>query len=231
MSTSGSTDFNLVTNGLIDEAFDLCGIGSEGEAITADQYARAKRSLNLIIKAWGTQEHLWLRAERSLTMAASTNSYALTPKPMRVIEVRRRSTSGSIDTPLTEWSRKQYLEQPNKTIDSVPVAFYYDPQSTTGTLYLWPRPSTATASDFTVRLTYLRRMDDFDGSSDDADLPQEWLQALTLTLAEALALKYAIKPDLRREISDRAAIARAELNSWDTEPASLYMQPDSRWQR
>lgn len=231
MAVSGSIDFNLVTNEIIDEAFDICGIGSEGEAITADQYARAKRSLNLITKAWGASEHLWLRTERSVTLIASTASYALTPKPMRVLEVRRRATSGSIDTPLTQWSRQQYLDQPNKTTDSVPVAFYYDPQSTTGTLYVWPRPSTGTATDFTLQLTYLRRMDDFDGSGDDADMPQEWLQALSLTLAEALSLKYGIDQRMRREIAERAAIARAEINSWDTEPASLYLQPDSRCQR
>lgn len=231
MATSGSTDFNLVTNEIIDEAFDICGIGSEGEAISADQYARAKRSLNLIVKAWGTQEHLWLRTERSVTLVASTASYALTPKPMRVLEVRRRVTADNIDTPLTEWSRAEYFEQPNKNIDSVPVAFFYDPQSTTGTLYVWPRPSTATATDMTLRLTYLRRIEDFDGSGDDADLPQEWLRALSYSLAEELALKYGVAPATRREIADRAALARAEINAWDTEPASVYLQPDSRWAR
>ena len=45
MSTSGSVNFNLVTNDLIAEAFDICGIGSEGEAIAADMYSRARRSL------------------------------------------------------------------------------------------------------------------------------------------------------------------------------------------
>jgi hypothetical protein len=228
MTTSGSLDFALVTNSLIEEAFDLCGIGSEGEEISADQYARALRSLNLLVKAWSTQEHLWLRTSKTVTLLASTASYALTPKPMRIIEARRKVTSGGVETPLTMWARQQYSEQPNKTADSIPTAFYYDPQLTTGTLYLWPRPSAATAAAMTVELTYLRRIEDFDGSADDPDLPQEWLMALTYGLAAELVLKYNVRPDIAGAIRERAAILKMALDSFDTEPASLFMQPEWR---
>lgn len=229
MSTSGSTDFNLVANEIIIEAFDLCGIGSEGEAVTADMYARALRSLNLIIKSWGTSEHLWLRTSKSVTLTEGTAAYALTPKPMRVIEARRKVTASGIETPLMEWARKTYTEQPNKATKSIPTAFYYDPQSTTGTLYLWPTASASTASAMTVELTYLRRMDDFDDSNDDADLPQEWLMALSYALASELALKYcAENPVLIAKIEQRAAVLKDELQAFDTEPASLFLQPEYR---
>lgn len=227
MSTSGSTDYALVTNTIIDEAFDICGIGSEGEAISADMYARAKRSLNLLVKTWSTSEHLWLRTERSVTLLASTASYALSPKPTRVIEVRRKVTASGIETPLLEWSRKEYTEMPNKAIDSIPTAFFYDPQLASGTLYIWPRPSTATAAAMTLQLTYLRRIEDFDGSADDPDLPQEWTEALAYGLADRLALKYlGNDPQRRGEIERRAAMLKDTLESWDTEPASLFLQPE-----
>lgn len=233
MATSGSTDFTLVTNPIIAEAFDICGIGSEGEAITADQYSRAKNSLNLIAKHRAMKDHLWLRTEASVTLVASQAEYALatlfSKKPLRVLEVRRRITSSSLDTPLTELSRQEYFEQPNKTLAAVPTAFYYDPQRATGTLYIWPTPSTATASAQTLRVTYQRTIEDFDGSGDDPDMPQEQLRSLVYELAEDLALKYGIRPDLRAEIAGRAAQYRAEAESWDTEPASLYMQPEQRW--
>lgn len=225
MTTSGSIDFNLVTNGIVEEAFDICGIGSEGEAISADQYARAKRSLNLIAKAWSASEHLWLRTTRSVTLLASTASYALTPKPGRVLEVRRKVTASAIETPLMQWSRQEYIDMPNKAVDSIPTAFYYEPQSTTGTLYVWPRPSTATAAAISLELTYLRKIEDFDGSADDADMPQEWLRALSYALASELALKYGTPPPVRDEITRRAAEAKALIDSWDTEPASLFLQP------
>lgn len=229
MATSGSTDYSLTALGIMEEAFDLCSVGSEGESINADMYARALRSLNLIVKTWGTHEHLWLRTERSVPLITSTASYALTPKPMRVLEVRRRVTASSIDTPLTELSQSQYREQADKATDSIPTAFYYDPQLSTGTLYVWPRPSTATASDMTLQLTYLRRIEDFDATANDPDLPQEWLQALTYALAAELALKYcATNPGLIAKIEQRAAALFAQLDSFDTEPTSLFMQPDLR---
>lgn len=233
MAVSGSTNFNLVTNEIIDEAFDIAGIGSEGEAISADQYSRARRSLNLIIKTWGAEEHLWTKTESSVTLVASQANYALatlfSEKPMRVLSVRRRITSGAIDTPMLEWSRQEYYDQPNKTIDSVPNSFYYDPQPTAGTLYVWPRPSAATAAAYTLEVTWLRKMDDFDTSSDDADLPQEWLQALSYALASELALKYGVAPDIRAEIAARASLLKDKMSGWDNEPASIYLQPDMRW--
>lgn len=228
MSTSGSANYNLVANDIITEAFDLCGIGSEGEAITADMYVRAKRSLNLIVKTWGTSEHLWLRTSQSVVLMQGQASYSLSPKPMRVIECRRKVTSSGIETPLMEWARKTYSEQPNKTTQSIPTAFYYDPQSTDGTLYVWPTASVGTATTMTVELTYLRRMDDFDNSNDDADLPQEWLQALSYSLAAELALKYGVNPVVKGSIEKRAGILKAQLEGFDTEPASLFMQPDYR---
>lgn len=233
MATSGSTDFNLVANEIIEEAFDLCGIGTEGEAITADQYARGRRSLNLLIKTWSAKEHLWLKTESSVTLVSGQATYALaslfTSKPMRVLSVRRRNTDSSLDVPLMEEARSDYFDRPNKSATGTPVNFYYDPQTTTGTLYIWQPPSAAVASDYTLQVTWLRRMDDFDTSSDDADLPQEWLQALAYGLAEQLALKYGVAPDVRMEIAQRAAQLKAEMNAWDNEPASLHLMPETRW--
>jgi hypothetical protein len=230
MTTSGSIDFGLVTNTIIDEACQIAGIASEGEAVSAYTYEAGRRSLNMIVKAWSASEHLWLRTVRTVALIASTSSYALTPKPGRVLEVRRRLTSGTIDTPLTEWSREEYLAQPNKTSEGTPVAFYYDPQLTTGTLYLWPVPSTAVVAAFpSLQMTYLRRIEDFDSSNNDPDLPPEWTLALTYALAEQLALKFGRPGDIRSEIAARAADYKAMIESWDTEPASLYLQPSQMW--
>lgn len=233
MPTSGSTDFNLVTNSLIEEACSICGIASEGEPVSAYTYADATRSLNLIAKAWSASGHLWIKTEASVTLVAAQTSYALatlfSKKPSRVLSVRRKATSGGVETPLLEWSREQYFDQPNKATATVPTSFYYDPQRATGALYIWPTASTATAAAQTLQVTYLRPIEDFDGSSDDPDLPQEWTLALVYALAEQLALKYGAKPDLRREIGERAAIYKAQIESWDTEPASLFLQPAGPW--
>lgn len=229
MSTSGSVDFGLTTNTIIEKAFNILGVGREGEALTARQYEDGRLSLNLLVKTWGTSEHLWVRTSKTVTLVAGQAAYVLTPKPMRVIEARRKTTVGGVEVPLTEWARKTYTEQPNKSVQSIPTSFYYDPQLTTGTLYLWPTPSAATASAMTVELTYLRRMDDFDASNNDPDLPQEWLQALVWNLASDLEPEYPVNdPRLAMKIDGKAMELKAALQAFDTEPASLFLQPEFR---
>lgn len=225
MSTSGTTTYNLVTSEIMDEAFQLCGMAQEGEAVTGDMYSRAFRSLNLICKALGAHEHLWLQTAQTVSLVAGQAAYTLTGKPLKVRDVRRKVTSSAIETPLMEWSRSQYEEQPAKTTQSIPTAYFFDPQRTTATLYLWPTPSTSTASTMTVELVVRRKIEDLVTAGDDADLPQEWLLTLSYLLAEQLALKYGIAPDIRSEIAQRAAAYKADIEAFDTEDASLFMQP------
>lgn len=228
MTTSGSVDFNLTANEIIEKAFHVLGVGQEGEDLSARQYEDGRMSLNLMFKTWGTSQHLWLRTERSVTLVAGQTSYTLTPKPMRVEEVRRHVTVGGIETPLMEWARQQYIEQPNKTVASIPTAFYYDPQSTSGTLYVWPTASTTTAAAMTLNLTYLRRIEDMDTSNNDADLPQEWLEAIVWNLAESLMTEYPVNdPSVGARVERRAAWLFSNLQSFDTEPASLFLQPET----
>lgn len=233
MSTSGSTNFTLVANDIIAKAFNRLGAASEGEAISARMYADGLQSLNLIVKAWGAREHLWLRTEASITLVASQASYALatlfSQKPMRVVEVRRRTSN--IDTPLTEYARQTYMEQPDKTTEGMPIAFYYDPKLTTGALYIWPVASTAVAASTTLQLTYLRKIEDFDSSNNEADMPQEWLDALVWNLAEDLSTEYPPEPRLAAKIERRAAESLAAIEAFDTEDASLFLQPEADWSR
>lgn len=231
MSTSGSTDFTLTNNEIVAKAFNVLGVGSEGEAITARMYQDGTLSLNLLLKTWGAQQHLWTQTEGTLALVASQESYSVTsPKPMRILSLRRRVTATGVETPLRELSRQEYFDQPNKTIASIPTSFYYDPQTTSGTIYLWPTASTATAADMSLRMTYLRRMEDMDASNNEADLPQEWLQALIWNLALDLMPEYPVRdPGLAKLIIGRATKLYDDLKGWDEEPASIFLQPDSRW--
>jgi hypothetical protein len=232
MTTSGSISYNLNANQLIDKAFHILGKASEGESMTARMYEDGRSSLNLLIKTWGTRDRLFTRTERSVTLVANTAAYVLTPKPGRVLSVRRRYTYGShvSDIPLYEMSREEYFSQPTKTTSpSTPTSWYYDPQTTTGTLYVWPAPATAVVSANTLQVTYTRRIEDMVTSADDLDMPQEWIQAVVWNLANDLETEYPVNDTrLALKIERRAAQLLAELESWDTEPSSIFMQPEYR---
>lgn len=220
----------LSLNEIIREAFDVIGVGSEGEAISADMYRRGKSSAQLMTLSWNAMDDLWRREQVVVTPVAGQAAYVITPKPMRVMSARRKQTIGGYETPMTEWSRQEYLDMPNKTTSpSTPVNFYYDPQRDTGTLYLWPTPSVAVAPAATVIADVLRPMFIMEDSNDTIDMPAEWQETFIMNLAKRLKLKYPVNdPGLDSKVDEMADTLFARLKAWDNEPASLFVQPDDR---
>jgi hypothetical protein len=229
MSVSGVTTFTMTATQIVDRAFNVLGVGSEGESLTARMYTDGIENLNLLIKTWGAQDHLWIRTERTLTLIASQAAYDVSAggtKPMRVTSVRR--VYQGTETPLNEMARQTYFDQPNKALSaSTPVSFYYDPQQSTGTLYLWPAPDASFVSNQTINYTCLRRMSDIVSPNDEIDMPQEWLQTVIWNLANDLETQYPVNDGrLAVKIERRALQLYTALKGFDNEPASVFLQPD-----
>lgn len=231
MAVSAVTSVSFSLNELIREALDVIGVGSEGEAVTADMYRRGKNSAQLMTMSWNAMDDLWRRELRTILPIADQAAYVLAPKPMRVLSARRKLLNGGYETPMTEWSRQEYLDMPNKTTSpSTPVNFYYDPQRDDGTLYLWPTPSTAVAPTISVIVDELRPMFIMDASNDTIDMPVEWQETFVMNLAKRLKLKYPVNdPGLDARVDEMADGLFARLKAWDNEPASIFIQPDDRW--
>jgi hypothetical protein len=231
MSVSGVTSFTMTAYQIIERAFNILGVGSEGEALTARMYEDGLQMLNMLIKAWGAQEHLWTRTERMLVPIANQAAYDLSAsgKPMRVEAVRRRYAN--VDTPLLPLARQDYFDMPNKTLSaSVPTSFYYDPQQATGVLYLWPAPSATFVASQTLTYTCLRRMSDMLSANDEVDLPQEWLKPIVWNLANDLETQYPVNDGrIAVKIERQANDSYKALKGWDNEPVSIYLQPETLW--
>lgn len=229
MAVSGTTSFNMNAGQIIDKAYHRLGKASEGENVSARMYTDGLSSLNLLLKSkLGTSDRLSLRTEGSVTLVASQEGYTLTsPFPLRALSIRLRSSDGR-DIPLSELSRQEYFDLPNKTSSpSIPVSWYFDPQRASGVLYVWPAPDTTAATEYSLITTYLRRIDDMLASNDDLDMPQEWLDPVIWLLADDLETEYPVNdPRLAVKIERKAAEAKQILDYWDTESSSLYMQPD-----
>lgn len=227
MSTSGTTSYTMTALEMIEKAFHRLGKASEGEALTARMYEDGRSSLNLLIKAEGVADHLWLRSTQTVTLVADQAAYTLSPRPQRVLSVRRRDDHDR-DIPLLELSRQEYDDLPTKTgNESTPTSWYYDPQRTTGTLYLWPAPETSVADDNTVLVTYLRKLEDITGSTDELDMPAEWLQPMIWALADDLETEYPVNDGrLANKIEAKAAIFWAKVRGGDNETGPIMLVPD-----
>jgi hypothetical protein len=55
MSTSGSTDFSLTTNQIVQDILELCQVAGIGDSVPGEDYSSVVRTLNLMIKAWQTE--------------------------------------------------------------------------------------------------------------------------------------------------------------------------------
>lgn len=227
MATSGSSDYSLNARQIATAALELVGVVAVGDEPEANDAAKALEQLNLMVKTWGADPDpkLWLITEGSQALTASTANYVFSAA-RKVISARRRTSN--IDTPMIEWARSDYYDQPNKGSLGYPTAYYFDPQRAARTLYVWPVPSAAIAANTTVEYTYLRVIEDLDSLNDDFDVPQEWLEALQYSLAARLAVPYDLyltNPVKAAKIEERAASLYAQLSSWDDEDAPVLFQP------
>ena len=152
--------------------------------------------------------------------------YAYTTKierPLRIYNLRRQDLSGN-EIPFSDvLSRNSYLSLPNKHARATPIQGWYEPQLTTGQLYLWPVPLDATHR---VTFTYERLIEDFVNIGDNADFPQEWLNALKWNLAVEIAIEYGIQPSAF--VLAKALELKQSVLAWDADKGSLFISPS--WQ-
>ena len=82
MATSGTVDFNLSINDIIEEAYERCGL----ELRTGYDSKSARRSLNLLFSDWANRGLiLWVVEEVTQNMAQLSTTSAITEYPLGVI--------------------------------------------------------------------------------------------------------------------------------------------------
>jgi len=120
-------------------------------------------------------------------------------------------------------SRSEYMAISDKDSEGIVNQIYYDPQLTTSTLYVWPEPSDTKER---LKMSMKYPIEDFDASTDNADFPIEWAEALKWNLAERLAPEYGTS--LTLEAQKLAMETKDNVMSFDKETTSIYIQPDYR---
>lgn len=166
--------------------------------------------------------------DTALTDAAASGNivYVYTTKinrPLRIIDARRRN-SDSIDTIVTPISRQEYFNLSNKASDGEVNQYYYDPQLTSGVLYVWPL---ITDVSNTLKLSVYDPVNDLDATTDNIDFPVEWMRPLKMMLAQDLVLEYPVSDSRAKWIAMTAREAKDIVMGWDVEPVSVFMAADN----
>lgn len=143
-------------------------------------------------------------------------------RPLRVIEAHIQDASGN-DRPVEVISKQQYESLSLKTTDGAVTAIHYDPQLTTGQLYVWPQTSVVTD---VLELIVHRPIEDMDSSSNDFDLPVQWLEPIVWGLAWRLCPDNGISTERKQEIERNAKEFLEEAESFDIENVPVYFGVD-----
>jgi hypothetical protein len=144
-------------------------------------------------------------------------------RPTRIDFPFARIYQGS-DIPLVDEkpiSRKEYAALPSKDSSGTPIKIYYDPQISTGYLYVWPA-----ASDCRDQLIFTcdRPIEDMLNDVDNFDVPQEQLIRVKYALALELATEFSLPQQDFAMLSARYADLDRRLSAFDTEQADTYFE-------
>jgi hypothetical protein len=183
----------------------------------------------MLVKAWQADGmQIWVTKEATLSLVASTNTYTINTKMMRVIQSWRRDNISKVDVPLRVITRDQYNRLGNKSSTGTPVQLYHEPGLTTSTVKVFPTPTSTDASSNTIYMVYQKQFDDFDTSTDNPEFPSEYFEALKFGLAVRLAFEYGMEPNDRKQLAEIAAVIKQEALSFGTEEGSLFFGREYR---
>jgi hypothetical protein len=159
-------------------------------------------------------------------VSVDANVYNYTTKinrPIWLAKDCRVSMDGGNEIPFTIEGRREYNRLSNKTSTGTPNTGFYDPQLTNGRLYLWPESNNV--KNYLI-LTGKFPIEDFDGATNDADVPQEWYLALTWNLAAAIAPKF-LHRSMDPMFEQKAAAFVSAVATHDKDWGSMYIEVEA----
>lgn len=195
MTTSGTSNFNLNLNDLIEESFERCG----AELRTGYDLRTARRSLNLLTIEWANRGiNLWTIEQGSIPMVQGQIVYDLPVDTIDLLEhvVRTQTGEQQTDITISRISVDTYSTIPNKNAQGRPIQVWINRQSgadypVTGVanpqINVWPAPDQD--NFYTFVYWRLRRLEDAGDGTTTQDIPFRFLPCMVAGLAYHLSLK------------------------------------------
>ena len=223
MAVSGTYDFNLDIDEVIQEAMEMIG----GEDTLGHEPASARRSINLMLKDWQNRGVLlWTTSVSNVTVSASLANYSLSSSTVDALEVviNRDDT----DLQLERITPEEYLLIPTKTQKGRPNQYSIRRGRDNPVLSLWPLPDNSTDI---LKIEIVSELQDVNKSAiQNADVPKRFLPCLTCGLAYYMAMKRPLVPENRiimLKTNYEELLARAMQE--DRERASMHVVPKLRY--
>ena len=237
MTTTGTTNFNLQLNELVEEAFERAG----AELRTGYDMRTARRSLNLLTIEWANRGiNLWTIEQGQIAMNQGQITYDLPVDTIDLLDMVIRTQTGinQTDININRISVSTYATIPNKNAQGRPIQVWINRQSGAtvpdglippGTevqhpqINVWPCPDQS--SYYTFVYWRLRRIQDAGNGVNTEDIPFRFLPCLVAGLAYYIAMKI---PEGAQRLDLLKAAYEEQWNfaaGEDREKASLRLAP------
>ena len=182
---------------MIKRSLRLLGVKGAGEQLSSEEANDAFLALNSLVDSWNNESLMIYNLELiTHTLVAGTGAYTIGPSA--TINTTRPQNiksayinDGTTDWPMTIINDSQYNRIWNKTTQSTyPEYLYYRSDFPTGTLEVWPVPSSA----HTLTLSVWNQLTAFASTSTTVSLPPGYQRALEFNLALEIAPEYGANP-------------------------------------
>ena len=154
--TTGTTDFNLDLNNLVEDAFERCG----KELRTGYDLRTARRSLNLLTIEWANRGiNLWTVEPGQIALEQNRIMYPLPADTIDLLDMVTRTGEGQNqqDININRISESTYITIPNKNATGRPIQVWINRQSAqenpTDILLNETLTATNTTADNTITLS------------------------------------------------------------------------------
>ena len=172
MAVSGTYDFNLDIDEVIQEAMEMIG----GEDTLGHEPASARRSINLMLRDWQNRGILlWTTSVSSFTVTASTTSYDLSSSTIDALEVvlNRDNT----DIKLERITPEEFLLIPTKTQTGRPSQYSISRCMDNPVMSVWPITENSTD---VLKIEVFSELPDVNKSADQhSNVPKKFITSLT----------------------------------------------------
>jgi len=217
MATSGTTNFDLSIDKVIQRAYARCGM----DLRTGYQLTAARDNLNLLFSEWGNRGiHLWKVINHTQTLTAGTNVYTAPADASDVLEVVFRN--GDTDTTMTKISRSEYENLPNKTSQGTPSQYYIKRNLSSVKIHLYLTPNTTGTQ---LNYYYVGRIEDVGAYTNTPDAPYRFLPCLVSGLAYYTSQEIALERSQELERRYEAELQRALIE--DSQSTSVNIVPQN----
>ena len=219
MATSGTYDFNMDIDEVIQEAMEMIG----GEETLGHEPKSARRSINLLLQDWQNRGvMLWTANTSTVDLTTSVTTFTLASSTIDVLEAVHNREDRDIQ--LERISMQEYLKIPNKGQTGRTTQYAVRHERGNPVVNLWPIPENSSDK---IKLELVSYMEDVNKSAvQNADISRRFLPCLTAGLAYHMSMK---RPGveagrismIKQEYEERLQRAMDE----DRERVSIFLKP------